>query len=104
MASAATASTVAVDVAAAYGGGQRGDGQYRGGQRNDGQRARSSKRRKQAQPQWQPQPGVSARSQVFGGGNNCARSPPAASAPQPNPPSGWNGFQGRNPNDPFNTD
>jgi hypothetical protein len=60
----------------------------------------------QSQQQWQPQPGVSPRAQMFGGGNAAPRPapPPAASMPAPNPPSGWNGFQGRNPNDPNNTD
>jgi hypothetical protein len=100
--------------------GQRG-GQYRGdgqrgdqrGPRGDGNRseARPQQQRPQAQaqPQWQPQPGVSTRTQMFGGGNYApAPAPsapaPAASAPPPTPPIGWNGFQGRNPNDPNNTD
>ncbi len=80
--------------------GQRGDGQ-RDGQRGDGQARQQQQQQQrpqaQAQPQqWQPQPGVSARTQIFGGGG--------AAAPAPAPSSGWNGFQGRNPNDPNNTD
>jgi hypothetical protein len=60
----------------------------------------------QSQQQWQPQPGVSPRAQIFGGGNAAPRPaapPPAAGTPAPNPPSGWYGFQGRNPNDPNDT-
>ena len=78
----------------------RPDGGRRDGQA--GQRPQQQQRREQqAQPQWQPQPGVSARTQIFGGGGGGNAAPQAAPAPSS---SGWNGFQGRNPNDPNNTD
>jgi len=84
----------------------RGNNDGRGYRDRDGQNYQNNNqnnqpRPQQSQQQWQPQPGVSPRAQIFGGGN---APPPAASAPAPVGPGGWYGHQGRNPNDPNNTD
>ena len=77
--------------------GARPDGLRPDGGRRDGQAYQQQRPQQQAQPQY-----VSPRAQLFGGGN----APAPVYSPPSNPPqsSGWNGFQGRNPNDPNNTD
>ena len=84
--------------------GARPDGVRPDGGRPDGQAYQPQQRpQQQSQPQY-----VSPRAQLFGGGNAAppAQAPAPVYSPPSSPPqsSGWNGFQGRNPNDPNNTD
>ena len=80
------------------------------GGRRDGQAYQQQQRPQQQQQASQPPRTFdSPRTQMFGRAAANPAPPPAtapAYAPPPSPPqsSGWNGFQGRNPNDPNNTD
>lgn len=93
------------------------DGRGRDGMRPDG--GRRNDQAVQRPPQQQNYGGNSAPARAYvppsmgaGSGRAQALAPPPAPAPvysppsnpQPAPSSGWNGFQGRNPNDPNNTD